>query len=212
MMNLAHPLPVGDTVIETAPDKGLLFILIGPTAVGKNSIMNAVMERLPRLRQLPTVTTRSPRPNEQEGREHFFVNRAKFDQLLANGELLESQEVVPGFFYGTPRQQTQAALHANELLIADIDILGAKAIKAAIPDQVVLIFVEPPNMAVLAERIRKREDGKMTEEEITKRLERAKFELSHAGEFEHRVVNDILETAVRETLDIIAQAISKREQ
>ena len=211
-MTFAQPLPFGDTVIERAQDKGLLFILVGPAGVGKNTIMNEAIARLPRLCQLPTVTTRSPRPTEQEGREHFFVSRDKFDQLLHNGDLIESQEVHPGKFYGTPRKPTQIALEADSLLIADIDILGAKAIQAAFPHHVVLIFIEPPSMDVLAERIRRREHGNMPEDEIAKRLDRARFELSHAGEFEYRVVNDKLEDAVDATLAIINRAIHERER
>src|SRR5215831_12853036 len=107
-MAFAQPRMSGDAVIESAHEKGLLFVLVGPTAVGKNTIMQEVIKRVPRLRQLPTVTTRSPRPGEQEGREHFFVTREKFDQLQTDGELIEAQEVHPGKFYGTPRQSTQA--------------------------------------------------------------------------------------------------------
>lgn len=210
-MTVAQPRSFGDAVIESAQKKGTLFILVGPTAVGKNSIMKEVIKRMPRLRQLPTVTTRSPRSDEQEGREHFFVTREKFDRLLANGDLLEAQEVHPGKFYGTPRQQTLAALQAKELLIADIDILGAKAVQAAFPQNVVLIFVEPPNIETLGERLRSREENKMTEEEILDRLQRAKFELDHADEFEYRVLNDHLEDAILATMEIIARVLRDLE-
>jgi guanylate kinase len=197
----------GDKLAESVPCKGLLFVLVGPAGVGKNSIMGSVMHSLPQLRQLPTITTRAKRHNEQHGREHYFVNGDEFDEMVSTEALIEYQEVYPGKFYGTPRQPMQEALDAREKLIADIDVVGATKLKAAFPHNVVLIFIAPPNLDDLEKRLRNR--GNMSEDEIAKRLERSLFEMSYAKECEYRVVNDTLENAAEQVVTIIHQELHK---
>jgi guanylate kinase len=200
-------IPPGDNLVESVRCKGLLFVLCGPAGVGKNSIMGSAMSNLPQLRQLPTLTTRAKRPNEQHGREHYFVNGDQFDEMVANHALVEYQEVYPGKFYGTPRQPMQEALDATEKLIADIDVVGAKKLKEAFPNNVVLIFIAPPSLDDLETRLRHR--GNMSEDEIGKRLQRSLFEMSYAKECEYRVVNDTLDNAAAQVIEIIRQEMHK---
>lgn len=161
--------------------------------------------RFPQLRQLPTVTTRGPRPNEQEGRQHFFVTLDRYNEMITHDELIEHQEVHPGLFYGTPRFHTEQALSANELLIADIDIYGALALKAAFSDQVVTIFIKPPSLEVLEARMRKR--GDVSEEELKKRLARVLLELAFADRCDYQVVNDTFEQCLAEVTEIIRREL-----
>ncbi|MBX3086822.1 MAG: guanylate kinase [Anaerolineae bacterium] len=183
--------------------KGWLFILVGPSGVGKNTIMRDVIGKIAGLRQLPTATTRAARPGESEGQQHYFVTLDQFEQMKSNGDLLESQEVHPGKWYGVPRHQTQQALETGALLIADIDILGAKAVKTAFPANVVTIFIKPPTVEALRARLRERGEA-----DLEDRFQRAEMELSLIGECDHVVVNDILERATQEVADIISRKIN----
>jgi guanylate kinase len=192
---------VGESLAERS--KGWLFILVGPSGVGKNTIMRDVIGKIPNLRQLPTATTRAPRPGEQEGEHHYFVDLRRFEAMEANGDLLESQQVHPGKWYGVPRESTQQALEDGALLIADIDILGAQAVKAAFPDNVVTIFIKPPTLDVLRERLRERGEA-----DLEDRFRRAEMELSHADKCDHQVVNEVLERADHEVASIIQRTIS----
>lgn len=195
-------------MINLAPGEGALFVLVGPAGVGKNTVISRVLQQFPRLRRLPTATTRPRRSDEQEGREHFFVTPETFQKMIGEGVLIEHQEVHPGKFYGAVRQYTHDALDAGELLIADIDILGAEALKADLGERAITIFVFPPSLEVLEARLRKR--GNMPETEIADRLKRASFELSRSDKCQYRVTNGTLEQCVSEVVAIIRQEIARR--
>ncbi len=194
---------------ESTPCRGVLFVLVGPAGVGKNTTMARVMEKMPPIRQLPTMTTRAIRPNEQQGREHHFVTLDEFRDMISRQALIEYQEVYPGKFYGTPRQALQEALDAQKKMIADIDVVGASKLKAAFPNEVVLIFIAPPSLDTLEKRLRKR--GNMPEEEISKRLARASFELGYADHSDYRVINDRLDQTVQAVVEIIGKELNKRD-
>lgn len=190
---------------------GLLFVLVGPSGVGKNTIIDGVTERLPDLRRLPTATTRPPRPNEQEGRDHFFITAERFQQLIAEGAFLEHQEVHSGKFYGILYSVLYDALREGAHLIADIDIRGATAVRAAFPHNFISIFVLPPSLEALRERLLQR--GNMSSAELEERLQRAeREELPRAAECDYRVVNAQLEACVAEVAGIIAAEIAARAQ
>ncbi|MCS6870066.1 MAG: guanylate kinase, partial [Anaerolineae bacterium] len=138
------------------PLRGLLFVLVGPSGVGKNAIIDRVVARLPNLQRLPTATTRPPRPNEQEGRDHFFVSHERFREMIAEGAFLEYQEVHSGKFYGIIYRVLYDALREGAYLIADIDIRGAAVARATFPDNFVSIFVLPPSLEALRERLAQR--------------------------------------------------------
>ncbi len=193
---------------EIAPCQGVLFVLVGPSGVGKNAIMQGVLKKVPRLRQFPTMTTRPKRPDEQQGEQHFFVTLDEFRQMIAQGAFVEYQEVYSGKYYGTPRQHLQDALDASKMLIADIEVLGADKVKAAFPDRVVPIFIAPPSLTDLERRLRKRE--KTSEEEIAQRLARAPFELSYARQCDYCVVNDTLDQTIDAVAEIVQQELNRR--
>lgn len=199
----------GGRLAESTPCHGVLFVLVGPSAVGKNTVMKRVMAKLPELRQLPTVTTRPIRKDEQQGREHYFVSLDDFRDMSANHELIEYQEVYPGWFYGTPRKLLIEAFEAQKKMIADIEVVGASKLKEEFPDRVVLIFMAPPSLDTLEQRLRSR--GNMSEDEIAKRRERASFEMSYADRCDYRVTNDRLEPTVGAVLDIITGELIRRD-
>lgn len=185
---------------ETGQRRGLLFVLVGPGGVGKNTLMNRVMAQLDNLRQLPTATTRPPRDNEQQGREHLFVSLAEFQAMQQRGELLEQQEVTPGKWYGVPRQTVENAMDEGRDQIADIEYLGARILRRAYPQGVVLVFIAPPEIDSL--EIRMRERGTDTSI-IRERMERALSEMAFAPECDYLLVNDDLEQTTRRLHDLI---------
>jgi guanylate kinase len=188
---------------------GLLFILVGPGGVGKNALMQNVLPRFQHLRQLPTATTRAPREGEQHGRERLFVSLDEFKRMIANGELLEHEEVHPGKFYGVPRCKVEEALREGEDLIADIEIAGAEKVHTAYPDNTVLIFIAPPSMDVLSERMRNRGES---EQGIAERIARAEREMDFIKQSEHLIVNDEFERASQELYDVICKERAERDQ
>lgn len=187
---------------------GLLFVLVGPAGAGKNTIIKRLIPYFPQLGRLPTATTRSPREGEREGIDHFFVSVERFQAMLAAGELIEYQQVHQTDYYGTVRQPVDQLLREGRFAFADIDVLGARALKAAYPENVIRIFILPPDLATLEARMRERNEE--SEEQIVRRLGRAAWEMGFADEAEYRVVNDELEASTARVTEIIAAAMASR--
>lgn len=189
---------MGET--KTENQSGLLFVLVGPGGVGKNTLMNHVLARIDRLRQLPTATTRPMRANEQQGREHHFMDEAAFRAMIARGDLLEHQEVTPGRFYGVPRATVADAIRAGQDQIADIDYLGARILRREHPLSTVLVFIAPPSMATLEAQMRERGTA---ESVIRERMARAEEEMAFAPECDYLIINDDLDTAVEMLYELV---------
>ncbi len=186
---------------------GLIFALVGPSGVGKNTLMRAAMERVPGLRQLPTATTRQKRENEQEGREHFFFSREGFQGLIESGRLLEHQ-IVHGEWYGILRETIETAIRQQDDLLADIDVLGAVALQREYPENAVLVFIAPPTKKALERRIRAR--GKISEEELARRMQRVDFEMQFAAQSDYLIINDDLEQAIQALVGVVLAEQSRR--
>lgn len=186
---------------------GKLFVMVGPAGAGKNSLMKDMIARIPGLRQLPTATTRPMRDTEQQGREHVFVTHEEFLRLIDQDALLEHQ-VVHGRLYGILRQTLEDALDAGELLIADIEIFGAQIVQRSYPDNVCMIFVQPPSIGDLVQRMEARGDSLV---ERTKRLLRVPMELAYANECDYAILNDDLQKTADTLFNVItAEAQGKR--
>jgi guanylate kinase len=183
---------------------GLLFTLVGPAGAGKNRLMQDALARIPNLKQLPTATTRGIRPNEQEGREHFYVTRERFLEMLNENLLLEHQ-LVHGNYYGIVRPPLEAALSQGQHLIADIDIFGAMRAAEAYPDNVVSVFIQPPSICTLVARMRERREK---EAEIAKRLARVPLEMDYATRCNYLIVNDEIERSADKLISILQGEIS----
>jgi guanylate kinase len=188
---------------------GLVFVLVGPSGAGKNTLMRQAIRRVPALRQLPTATTRPIRADEKEGREHFFLRHEAFKDLIDSGRLLEHQ-VVHNEWYGIIRETIETAIEQQEDLIADIEVLGASVLLREYPDNAVLIFVAPPTRDTLETRIRAR--GHVSEEEIARRMQRVNFEMQFAAASHYLIINDNLEQAIDELIGVIAAERSRRNQ
>ncbi|MCU0517253.1 MAG: guanylate kinase [Oscillatoria sp. Prado101] len=173
---------------------GKLIVLTGPSGVGKGTLLRALRRRHPELYLSVSVTTRSPRAGEINGRHYYFIDRHQFEQMVATGELLEWAEFA-GNYYGTLRRQVETHLQEGEWVVLEIELEGARQIRRSFP-QALQIFLLPPSMDALETRMRER--GKDSEESMALRLQRAKEEIAAAGEFDFQIVNDNLEKALQE--------------
>ena len=161
--------------------------------------MSRLLAARPDLRLSVSATTRDARPGEVEGRDYYFVDPDAFDKLIDSGGLLEWAEIF-GNRYGTPREPVERALEEGRSVITEVDVQGARQIRAARPDAF-LVFVKPPSLEELERRLRSR--GTETDEQVRRRLEKASEELSAESEFDESVVNDDLEDATAKVIDII---------
>lgn len=166
--------------------RGLCLVIAAPSGAGKTSITHALLALEPELRLSVSVTTRARRPGEDDGVHYHFRDQAEFDAMRNAGKLLESAGVF-GRSYGTLRAPVEDALAAGRDMLLDIDWQGHRQLRAALPGDVVGLFILPPSLAELEARLRKR--GGDSEEEIARRMEAAQDEMSHAPEFDHVLVN-----------------------
>jgi guanylate kinase len=184
----------------TSSARGKLFVISAPSGAGKSTLANALLAAEPELRFSISYTTRAPRVGEQNGREYFFVDRPRFEAMIADGELLEHAEVF-GNFYGTGRAQIEEHRVAGRNVLLDIDWQGARQVRSHMAD-CVLIFVMPPSLQELERRLRAR--GTDRDEVIRRRLAEAVSEMSHWNEYDYVVINDDVNAALTALRSIIA--------
>ena len=176
-----------------------LYVISGPSGVGKDTLMALVFKRVPNLVSSVSVTSRAPRPGEEEGREYFFKSKDETQKMIQNGELIEWNEFA-GNIYGTSKAFVEDKLAQGFDILFCIDVNGAANIKKAYPEAK-LIFIEPPSIEVLQERLAGR--GTETEDQINSRLAVAESELKRRNEFDKIVINNDLETAANEIINYI---------
>ncbi|MEM8638679.1 MAG: guanylate kinase [Cyanobacteria bacterium P01_G01_bin.54] len=182
---------------------GQLVVLTGPSGVGKGTLVKALLQRHPEQWCLSvSATTRSPRPGEVHGQQYWFLARAEFEANIEQGLFLEWAEYA-GNLYGTLSTTIEKAVEQGQTVILEIELVGARAVKAALPDAK-RIFILPPSLAELERRLRDRATDDQTA--IARRLERAQIELAAAAEFDWQIVNDDLEAAIVEIEAAIAFA------
>ena len=177
-----------------------LTVLAGPTAVGKGTVVAALRERYPHLLVSVSATTRHPRPGEVNGVHYYFVSPEEFDSMIEGGEMLEWALVHGTNKYGTPRGPVDAALAAGEPVLLEIDLAGARQVRANRPDAQ-FIFLAPPSWEELERRLLGR--GTEGPEERERGLATARVEMDAASEFDHVVINDDIDRAVRELAGLI---------
>lgn len=179
--------------------RGKLFVISGPSGAGKSTVVSRAMQERQDVCFSTSVTTRSPRPGEVDGRDYFFIDRARFDEMVAHDELLEHAEYVSNC-YGTPRAYVEQRLAEGLNVLLDIEIQGARQVRDKVPEAV-KIFVVPPTL----EELRRRLEGRGTEsaEAIEGRLARARQEYGEATFYDYIIVNDKIDVAAQELASII---------
>ncbi|MEJ1087525.1 guanylate kinase [Microbacterium sp. Mu-80] len=176
-----------------------LLVLAGPTAVGKGTVAAHIRETHPEIHLSVSATTRAPRPGEVDGVHYYFVDDAEFDRLIAAGQLLEHATVHNRYRYGTPRGPVDAALAAGKTVLLEIDLQGARQVRAAEP-AASLVFLLPPTWDELVNRLVGR--GTEGDEERARRLRTARTELAAQNEFDYLVVNADVASAAEEVVEL----------
>jgi guanylate kinase len=177
-----------------------LTVIAGPTAVGKGTVVDYILKNFENIHLSVSATTREPRPGEIDGKSYFFLTHEQFDQEIANGQMLEHAIVHGSNKYGTPKQPVLDALARGEQVILEIDIQGARQVKAAMPEAN-LVFIAPPSWEELVARLTRRGTESSTEQ--ANRLETAKSELASQGEFDHVVINDEVARCAAEVVELM---------
>ena len=185
---------------------GRLVVLVGPSAVGKSTVVRCVRERLPKLVFSVSATTRAPRPGEVDGRDYRFVTRTEFDAMIEQGELLEWADIHGGLQRsGTPAAPVRAALAAGKSVLVEVDLAGARSIRMAMPEAL-LVFLAPPSWDELVARLTAR--GTESPEVIERRLLTAKTELAACDEFDTVIVNDEVNAACEQLVSLFVSTKS----
>jgi guanylate kinase len=175
-----------------------IIIFSAPSGSGKSTIINYLMEQDLNLHFSVSATSRSPRGNEQHGVEYFFLTPEDFRKHITQGDFLEYEEVYKDRYYGTLKSQVDAQLEKGDNVVCDVDVLGGLNIKKHYGERALSVFIQPPSIDELRNRLISRGTDELSV--IEDRIARAEFELSHASQFDVVIVNDNLETALAEAL------------
>ena len=185
-----------------------LIVFSAPSGSGKTTIVRHLLEQtdLPLAFSI-SATTRAPRGAEKEGEDYYFLSPEAFKSKIEKGEFLEYEEVYPGLFYGTLASEVKRLWNENKAVLFDIDVMGGISIKKSFPNETLTVFVQPPSIETLEERLRSRNTD--TEETLQIRLSKAQQELDQAEAFDEIVINDDLSTALLQTEKLVRSFLAK---
>ncbi|MBR0655183.1 guanylate kinase [Plastoroseomonas arctica] len=191
--------------------RGVCLVIAAPSGAGKSSVARALLRSEPALTLSVSATTRAPRLGEIDGTDYFFRDEAAFLAMVAGGEMLEHAQIY-GRRYGTPRAPVEQALANGRDVLFDIDWQGHRQLRAALPGDVVGLFLLPPSLAELERRLASR--GQDSPAEVARRMEGARAEISHWSEFDHVLVNDDFETTTAAARAVLqaARSVPARSQ
>jgi guanylate kinase len=189
--------------------RGLMFVLSSPSGAGKTTLSRMLIAETPALQMSVSATTRPMRPGEAEGKDYHFVDQKRFDAMVTNGELLEWAKVFENH-YGTPRAPVEASLAAGRDALFDIDWQGTQQLRSRSPNDVVSVFILPPSVAALEQRLHTRAQD--SEEVIRGRMKKAGDEMSHFDAYDYIVVNDNIGIAFEAVKSILRAEQLKRER
>lgn len=184
----------------------MLFALSAPSGAGKTTIARSILRQFPQLRFSVSATTRTQRPREVDGKDYFFLTREEFERRIDDGGLVEWEEIY-GNLYGTLRSEVDRVLTGGGHMLFDIDVKGALSIKRIYGDDAVTIFILPPGIDVLRERLERR--GTDSAEVIDRRMQRAAWELEQAPLFDRTVLNDDLARSIPEVAEIVVSYMNR---
>jgi guanylate kinase len=195
-------LAVAAVMIQVAVGK--VFVITGPSGVGKGTLIEQLLERVPELELSISATTRGPRTGEVDGRDYHYLTPEEFRRRIEAGDFLEHAS-YSGSYYGTLREEVERRLQEGRSVVLEIEVQGARQVRDAMPEAV-LIFIAPPDERVLRERLEGR--GTDSAEAIEQRLQTAEVELAARSEFPHVVVNDEVQNAASELEGLVREKLS----
>lgn len=186
---------------------GKVIIFSAPSGAGKSTIVNHLLGKGLGLEFSVSATCRAPRGQEQHGKEYYFFTREEFEKRIVAGEFLEYEEVYPGCFYGTLKSEVERIWSEGHTVLFDVDVVGGLNIKKKFGETALSVFIQPPSVAALRERLIGRATDSL--EKIEERVAKAEYELTFAADFDTIVVNDKLEDALREAEAKVRQFLEK---
>ncbi|TNE71935.1 guanylate kinase [bacterium] len=186
--------------------RGKVIIIVAPSGAGKSTLVKRLMDELSILRFSVSATTRQPRPGEIHGKEYYFLTLTDFNKKIEEGDFLEWEEFYGGKRYGTLRSDVENQLDKGYFCVLDIEVKGALNVKTIFKEDAVSIFIKPPSLEILRQRLENR--GTESPESLKERLERAEMELQYESSFDFCVVNDDLETAYTQVKQILETFIN----
>lgn len=187
--------------------QGKVIIVSAPSGAGKTSIVRHLLQAVPELQFSISATTRAKRDYEIDGKDYYFITPDEFKSRLGNDEFLEWQEVYENQFYGSLKSEVERIWQNGQTVIFDVDVLGGLNIKKFFGGQALAIFIEPPSIEELANRLRNR--GTESPESFQKRLDKAEYELSFSPQFDKIILNDVLEQAQQETIQLVKDFLNE---
>jgi len=196
-------------VFEGVERRGLMFVLSSPSGAGKTTLTRMLISEIPELKMSVSVTTRPMRPGEEEGRDYYFVDQKRFDEMVKQDELLEWARVFDNC-YGTPRQPVEEALAAGRNVLFDIDWQGTQQLRGRAPKDVVSVFILPPSVQALEQRLHTRAQD--SDEVIRGRMKKAGDEMSHFDAYDYIVINDNIGIAFESVKSILRAEQLKLER
>lgn len=185
--------------------KGAIIAISAPSGTGKTTIVKRILTDFPDILFSVSATTRKKRENEVEGKDYFFISEKKFKEKIKNNEFVE-WELFYDYYYGTFRKFIDNCVNNGKSVLLEVDVHGAVQIKRIYPDAI-LIYIAPPSLDELLVRLKNRQTE--NEEDLRKRIERAKMELSHKDKFDYYIINNDLNTAYLEIKDLIGKIIDR---
>jgi guanylate kinase len=183
--------------------KGKAVIVSAPSGAGKTTLVRHLLAAFPRLEFSVSATSRQKRENETEGKDYYFLTAEQFREKAESDEFVEWQEVYPGSCYGTLKKELQRIWDKDAVPLFDVDVFGGMNLKKYFGNSGLSLFVQPPSRAILEQRLRNRNSD--SEESLQKRIGKAEYELSFAGQFDAVIVNDLLEKAVADASERVRQ-------
>jgi guanylate kinase len=184
-----------------------LIVVSAPSGAGKTTLVSHLLETIPDLAFSVSATTRAPRPGETNGKDYFFITETQFKAAVSTGDLLEWEEVYNGTFYGTLKSEVNRMLNSGFHVVFDVDVVGGLNIKKHFGRRALAIFISPPSVEVLEERLINRRTDQA--DKIKQRIEKARWELGFAPEFDLNIVNHSLEKAKAEILRNVTEFLNK---
>lgn len=183
-----------------------VIIFSAPSGSGKTTVVNHLLKTIPQLGFSISATTRKPRANEEDGREYYFLDVNDFEEKIRNNEFLEHEEVYQGIFYGTLKAEIERLWKHGRTVVFDVDVVGGMNLKKQFGDQALSVFLRPPSLEILMDRLRKRSTE--VEHQLQMRIEKAKYELQFEKNYDVVLVNDILEDTLLKAEEIVRTFIA----